>query len=192
MICVDQLDTAARERRLACWQHSLDRLEPRVEPPPRGGRCSLGGRPPWESGQIVPAARLWHSPWERDAMVWHVCWTTAPGATACPMRVAALGPLTAPVWWAARPNAMAIIFRQSQACSGLIQRAAFVMSTRLARALSPLTRGTPATRSAVGAGSWLCHTSAVCRVTSSARAPPGISAAVRAWAVSAQRSAGRA
>ena len=99
-------------------------------------------------------------------MVWHVCWTTAPGAMACPMRLAALGPLTAPVWWATRPDATAIILRQSQACSGLIRRAAFVISTRLSSALSPFTRGTLATRSAVGAGSWLYHTSEVYRVTS--------------------------
>ena len=68
MTCVDQIDTAAPESRLACWQHGLDRLAPRVE------RLREAGTAPWEGDSTVrvtrssQAAPAWHSPWERDAM----------------------------------------------------------------------------------------------------------------------------
>jgi hypothetical protein len=105
-------------------------------------------------------------------MVWHVGGTTVLGTAAFPRRLAALSPTTAPVWWTTRPDAQASILHHSQACAGLIRRSSFVTGTRLARALSPWARGTPATRSAVGAGSRLCNISVVCSVTSSAMAPP--------------------
>jgi hypothetical protein len=90
--CVDQLDTAAL------------RVGSRVGSPasivPRLGwrRLREAGVAPWEGDPLVrmaksyQAARVWHSPWDRNAMVWHMGWTTVPGVTAFPMRLAALGP----------------------------------------------------------------------------------------------------
>ena len=62
MTCVDSLDTAAPESRIAWWQPGRDRLAPRVEPLPRGGRCSLRVRPPVRMATSSQAARVWHTP----------------------------------------------------------------------------------------------------------------------------------